>query len=552
MLRFSHARRIALSFALVAGLAFAVLPRVAAQNAERCFAETGFCVAGPFRSFWEQQTLAIVGFPLAATTQAQPPATQSQWFERQRLELHPDNPAPYSLLLGRLGAERLAQLGRDWQNQPASAPQPGCRFFAETGRNLCPPFLAAWQANGVDLGQPGVSAAESLALFGLPLTEAAEETVDGQTYLVQWFERARFELHSEPQRVLFGRLGAELLAGGAPAGGAPVVAPEAAPGATNTPAAVASNPTQQPTTRPTRRPDSSDPTPIFRNPTATQAAPTSTRIPPTATSVPPTNTPVPPTPRPTGGFQPTNPGLPPGFSQTSPLPQQQDPPELNLGQDPPATTDVTVGRPYCITTDNAVTSLDISTITISGPQPATDTIESVNTPLVTRWRWVPRMGLANGSYSITAEGVDAANAAGTATGLASVTNPLPGSGGVVRTIVDSQHYVRDGCQNGTYGERGDTFFVVLTGFSSDEPVELHLYYAATDGDPMQYLGVLPSVTVNLDGQATLPLISSATDQPGFYLVVTKAQGEAINADPTSYTNDASVALWEQRINLDQP
>jgi Tol biopolymer transport system component len=62
------------------------------------------------------------------------------------------------------------------------------------------------------LGDPGISDAESLALFGLPISPLQEEDIEGQTYQVQWFERARFELHPEnapPFDVLLGLLGRE-------------------------------------------------------------------------------------------------------------------------------------------------------------------------------------------------------------------------------------------------------------------------------------------------------------------------------------------------------
>ena len=49
-----------------------------------------------------------------------------------------------------------------------------------------------------------MSEAESLALFGQPLSELQVETSsDGQSYTVQWFERARFEDHGS-QGVLLG------------------------------------------------------------------------------------------------------------------------------------------------------------------------------------------------------------------------------------------------------------------------------------------------------------------------------------------------------------
>jgi hypothetical protein len=82
---------------------------------------------------------------------------------------------------------------------------PGCAYFPETGHNVCGVFLSFWQQNG------------DLPVFGFPLTEAIEETNSdtGETYLVQYFERQRFEHHPENSgtvyEVLLGRLGAEIL-----------------------------------------------------------------------------------------------------------------------------------------------------------------------------------------------------------------------------------------------------------------------------------------------------------------------------------------------------
>ena len=77
---------------------------------------------------------------------------QVQRFERNRLELHPENQRPYDVLLGRLGADRLAQQGRDWYAEfPKSGAQGGCRFFSETGHNVCAEVLTAWRANGLEI-----------------------------------------------------------------------------------------------------------------------------------------------------------------------------------------------------------------------------------------------------------------------------------------------------------------------------------------------------------------------------------------------------------------
>jgi hypothetical protein len=197
-------------------VSFILFSGVFAQTqAERCFSQTGYCISGRVREVWEHGTLAIFGFPITAQQQMQIEGQlrSVQWFERGRIEIHPDRPYPYDVLLGRLGAEQLARNGQDWAASRAQ-PQPGCTFFQETGHNVCDPFYVMWQAHGRQLDQRrAVSIAESLALFGLPLTEAQVETIDGTPYLTQWFERARFELHSDtrpPNIVLLGRLGAEL------------------------------------------------------------------------------------------------------------------------------------------------------------------------------------------------------------------------------------------------------------------------------------------------------------------------------------------------------
>ena len=78
-------------------------------------------------------------------------------------------------------------------------------YFAATGHSLSGEFLAYWLDNG------------GLAIFGYPLSEPFVEVspTDGKPYLVQYFERARFELHSEnapPYDVLLGQFGRRILA----------------------------------------------------------------------------------------------------------------------------------------------------------------------------------------------------------------------------------------------------------------------------------------------------------------------------------------------------
>lgn len=199
----------------------------AAAADERCFPETGLCISGRFRMFWEEQGgLAVFGFPITAPrneiNKENGQVYLTQWFERVRFELHPENVSPYDVLLGRIGDDRLQLQGITWQNLPkATGAQSGCLWFAETGHNVCDQesglgFKQYWQTHGL-LDPRLDSYGQSLALFGLPLSEATIEInpTDGKPYLTQWFERARFEWHPEqedPQfKVLLGLLGHEVL-----------------------------------------------------------------------------------------------------------------------------------------------------------------------------------------------------------------------------------------------------------------------------------------------------------------------------------------------------
>jgi hypothetical protein len=224
-----------------AALLLALLAPVAAQaqTASRCFRETGYCIAGRIREYWERNGgLPVFGFPITPLQQERVEGrlVQVQWFERNRLELHPENERPYDVLLGRIGAERLAAQQPDWQTQPSTAAEAGCLSFAATSHAICGSILRTWRASGLNLdSNSAVSEAESLALFGLPLSSPQpEQQSNGQTYVVQWFERARFELHPEnqpPYQVLLGLLGRE---------SSPVASAAPAP----VPAAAASAPTR--------------------------------------------------------------------------------------------------------------------------------------------------------------------------------------------------------------------------------------------------------------------------------------------------------------------
>src|SRR5688500_651227 len=124
-----------------------------AQTSERCFSETGFCISGPIRAYWERNGgLPVFGYPIAPQRTETVEGTWTgpvQWFERDRLEDHSNERK--GVLAGRLGARLLEARGTPWQTLPG-APGPGdprqCRFFAETGHLLCGRFRSYWERNG--------------------------------------------------------------------------------------------------------------------------------------------------------------------------------------------------------------------------------------------------------------------------------------------------------------------------------------------------------------------------------------------------------------------
>jgi hypothetical protein len=176
-----------------------------AAQQQRCFPETGFCISGAIRDYWEHNGgLPVFGYPISTVQTETIEGTWSgpvQWFERDRLEDHANE--GQGVLAGRLGALRFEQIyGTDWQDLPRdNAVQNSCRFFGETQFNLCEPFLSYWQRNG------------GLARFGYPITRQRQENIEGHDYTVQYFERRRMEFHPEnvaPYNVLLGLLGRDV------------------------------------------------------------------------------------------------------------------------------------------------------------------------------------------------------------------------------------------------------------------------------------------------------------------------------------------------------
>jgi peptidoglycan/xylan/chitin deacetylase (PgdA/CDA1 family) len=191
-------------FATVRQLAEGKAP--APAPTERHFPQTGYTVRGNFLKYWNAYGgLAVFGYPLSGEIK-QGDAT-IQHFERARFEHRPGTwPARYDIHLGLLGKELTANRTSEAPFRPIQAQSDShCNFYPQTGHRLCGGFRGYWEKYG------------GLGIYGFPISEEFREVTPdtGKTYVVQYFERQRFEWHPGewPERydVMLGRLGAQML-----------------------------------------------------------------------------------------------------------------------------------------------------------------------------------------------------------------------------------------------------------------------------------------------------------------------------------------------------
>ncbi|MFO0573512.1 MAG: polysaccharide deacetylase family protein [Polyangia bacterium] len=158
-----------------------------------------------WRVFSDNGGAPVFGRPLAAPDAGS--RAPGQWLEKVRLELHPEEDRPFDVTPGRLGLERLMQLGIDWRTSPLvpfqeeAAQKPGCLLLTRpatdggrgirhnvcdsaaatpTGTETATGFLAFWK-----------QLPDGLAALGYPVSAAYLESESGR--FVQWFERGRLE-----------------------------------------------------------------------------------------------------------------------------------------------------------------------------------------------------------------------------------------------------------------------------------------------------------------------------------------------------------------------
>lgn len=186
------------------------------------------CIEGTFLDFWRANGgLAVFGYPITEArneVNSDTGATYlTQYFERQRFELHPENAGtPYEVLLGRLGQIYLERKLTEGFN-PGDKGSPALPHYDEvTGYNIGfrsnavnPEGDWYWEyysRNGLEFdGRAGKSYAESLALIGRPLTAPRLRMTTETSYQV--FERTIIQYQgpqfkNDPQwRMVGGRLG---------------------------------------------------------------------------------------------------------------------------------------------------------------------------------------------------------------------------------------------------------------------------------------------------------------------------------------------------------
>jgi len=145
----------------------------------RYFSQTGHTLSGDFLLAYEKiaNPELIYGYPITEPFQDESSGRLIQYFEKARFELVPENPPELRVTITPLGY----WIKNNTSEFPAMGSIPGCRYFSEYRKSVCYEFLDFFNAHG------------GVAQFGYPLTNFALE--DG--WIVQYFQRARFEWHPE-------------------------------------------------------------------------------------------------------------------------------------------------------------------------------------------------------------------------------------------------------------------------------------------------------------------------------------------------------------------
>lgn len=178
--------RLILTMGLVAALLVIGMGASSPQAGERScryFNETGHWVCGEFLEFFDARGgLEIFGYPL---TEAFDDRTHGglhvQYFQRARMEWHPNNSAPYQVQLGLLVDELGYSFPPAQPEQIPSSNGPLHHYFPKTQHVVSYGFLDFFREHG------------GLDIFGYPRSDLMYE--GGR--IVQYFQRARMVWHPD-------------------------------------------------------------------------------------------------------------------------------------------------------------------------------------------------------------------------------------------------------------------------------------------------------------------------------------------------------------------
>jgi hypothetical protein len=152
-------------------------------------AATGHNLGGDFLSYWlEHGSVQVLGYPISELFKEPESNLVLQYFERGVMEYHPENNPPYQVLLKSLGSELNKATPSVTSDNP---PSPDSVYYPDTGHWLDGRFVSYWQKNG------------GLDQFGYPISEPK---IEGNR-LIQWTERARFEVDINTNFIPLAQLG---------------------------------------------------------------------------------------------------------------------------------------------------------------------------------------------------------------------------------------------------------------------------------------------------------------------------------------------------------
>ncbi|GMR10331.1 MAG: hypothetical protein BMS9Abin28_1152 [Anaerolineae bacterium] len=156
----------------------------ASADGGRYFPETGHALDTVFESFYDGYGgEAILGYPITESFVDPYSGFLVQYFENARLELAPNSVGDLEVRLTGLG---VLLGGWDLPLEESRFPignNPGCRYYAQSGHQVCHAFLDFYETNGGPV------------VFGAPVTEFRFE--NGR--MVQYFRDFRLDWYPESQ-----------------------------------------------------------------------------------------------------------------------------------------------------------------------------------------------------------------------------------------------------------------------------------------------------------------------------------------------------------------